>query len=110
MRALLRDVCFGPRSEEIVMMFMLVSRAKPGVKREELVERLTRQIHPETWELVRHGDMSNILYKVGDEPGFFALLHASSLEEAKSLIEKSADRLDPFDLDIYPVKHFPHFD
>jgi hypothetical protein len=70
-------------SEEIVMLFMLVSRAKPGVKREELVERLTRQIHPETWELVRHGDLSQVLYKVGDEPGFFAVLEASSFEESQ---------------------------
>jgi hypothetical protein len=50
------------------------------------------------------------LYKVGDEPGFFAVLQAPSLEEAKSLIEKSADRLDLFDLDIHPVSLFPHFD
>ena len=92
------------------MLFMLVSRAKPGVKREELVERLTRQIHPETWELVRHGDLSQVLYKVGDEPGFFAVLQASSFEEAKSLIESSAARLDAFDVDIYPVNLFPHFD
>ena len=91
------------------MLFMLESRAKPGVKREELVERLTRQMHLETWLLVRHGDLSQVLYKVGDEPGFFAVLQASSLEEAKSLIENSADRLDLFDLDIHPVSLFPHF-
>ena len=92
------------------MLFMVVSRAKLGVKREELVERYSRQIHPETWDLVRRGNLSHVLYKVGDEPGFFAVLHASSLEEAKSLIEKTAERLDVFDIDICPVSLFPHFD
>jgi hypothetical protein len=38
------------------MLFMLVSRAKPGTKREELVERFSQQLHPETWDLIRHGD------------------------------------------------------
>jgi hypothetical protein len=92
------------------MLFMLVSRAKPGTTREQLVERLTCQVHPETWELVRRGELSHILYKVGDEPGFFALLNAPSFEDAKSLVDSSAARLDGFDLDIYPVKHFPDFD
>ena len=92
------------------MLFMLVSRAKPGVKREELAERFSHQLHPETWDLIRHGELSHVLYKVGDEPGFFAVLNAPSLEAAKSLIESSAARLDAFDVDIYPVNLFPHFD
>ena len=92
------------------MLFMLVSRAKPGIKREELVERFSRQLHPETWDLIRNGELSHVLYKVGDEPGFFAVLRASSFEEAKYLIESSAARLDVFDVDIYPVNLFPHFD
>jgi hypothetical protein len=92
------------------MLFMLVSRAKPGIKREELVERFSHQLYPETWDLIRNGELSHVLYKVGDEPGFFAVLRASSLEEAKSLIESSTARLDVFDIDIYPVNLFPHFD
>ena len=56
------------------MLFMLVSHARPGTKREQLVERLTRQLHFETWDLVRQGALSHILYKVGEEPGF---LHSS---------------------------------
>jgi hypothetical protein len=92
------------------MLFMLVSRTKKGATREQLVERLTRQLQPETWELVRRGALSHILYKTGEEPGFFALLHASNLEEAKSLVEASTPRLDGFEVEICPVKHFPHFD
>src|SRR5262249_4841314 len=93
-----------------VMLFMLVSRAKPGTKREQLVALLTREMHPETWDLVRHGALSQIVYKVGEEPGFFALLSAPSLEEANAMVARSAGRTEEFEIDIYPVKHFPQFD
>ena len=92
------------------MLFMLVSRAKPGTQREELVGRLTGELHPETWELIRHGELSNVYYKIGEEPGFFALLNAPGIEEAEALVERSAARLEDFEVDIYPVNHFPHFD
>jgi hypothetical protein len=92
------------------MLFMLVSRPKQGMTREQLIERLTRQVHPETWDLIRHGELTNILYKVGDEPGFFALLNASTIENARALLASSAARLEAFDIEIYPVKQFPHFD
>ena len=91
------------------MLFMLVSRAKPGIKREELVERFSHQLYPETWDLIRNGELFHVLYKVGDEPGFFAILKASSFEEARSLIERSASLLDAFDLDVYPVSPSPQF-
>ncbi len=90
-------------------MFMLVSRPKPGQKREVLIEQLSAQLHPETWDLVRRGDLSHILYKVGDEPGFFAILNAPSLDDAKTMIDRAAPRLQNFDVDVVPVKHFPHF-
>ena len=92
------------------MLFMLVSRAKPGTKREQLIERLTREMHPETWDLVRHDVLSHIYYKVGEEPGFFALLNAPSLQEATAMVAKSAARSEEFEVDIFPVKHFPQFD
>jgi hypothetical protein len=91
------------------MLFMLVSRAKPGIKREELVERFTGPLRPETWDLVRSGELSQVFYKVGDEPGFFAILKASSFEEAKAVIERSASLLEAFDLDVYPVSPSPQF-
>jgi hypothetical protein len=92
------------------MLFMLVSRAKSGTKREQLVDRLTHEMHPETWDLVRHGELSHIYYRVGEEPGFFALLNASSLEEAKARVARALARVGEFEVDIYPVKHFPQFD
>ena len=92
------------------MLFMLSTRPKKGASREQLIEHLTRRIQPETWDLIRHGQLTHILYKVGDDPGFFALLNASAMEDAKAMVERGAERLDVFDIDIVPVKHFPHFD
>jgi hypothetical protein len=89
---------------------MLTSRAKHDAKREQLIEHLTRQVHPETWDLIRHGRLTHLLYKVGDEPGFFAMLNAGSLAEATAMVTHASDRLGPFEVDIEPVKQFPHFD
>jgi len=92
------------------MLFMLISRAKAGAKREQLVEHLTRQVHSETWDLIRHGQLTHLLFKTGDEPGFFAVLNAGSLAEAKAMLDAASQRLGPFEIDIEPVKQFPHFD
>jgi hypothetical protein len=53
--------------------------------------------------------LSHILYKVGDEPGFFAVLNASSSEETKAIVDAGIERLDLFDLEVVPVNQFPHF-
>ena len=92
------------------MLFMLMSRPKPGVQREQLIEHLTRQLSPETWDLIRRGELSHVLYKVGDEPGFFAVLNAASLEDAKRMVDRGVQRIEVFDVDIVPVNQFPHFD
>jgi len=92
------------------MLFMLMSRPKPGVQREQLIEHLTRRLSPETWDLIRHGELSHVLYKVGDEPGFFAVLNAASLEDAKRMVDRGVQRIEVFDVDIVPVNQFPHFD
>lgn len=91
------------------MLFMLISRPKPGTTREELIDGLTQRVQPDTWDLIRHGDLSNVLFKIGDEPGFFAVLHAESLERAKAVVEAS-QQTQLFDLDIVPVNRFAHFD
>jgi hypothetical protein len=92
------------------MLFMLVSRPKAGATREQLIKRLTSELDPATWDLIRHGVVSHVLYKVGDEPGFFAVLNAPSIEEAKAMVDRGAQRLEVFDLQIVPVNQFPHFD
>jgi hypothetical protein len=92
------------------VLFMVVSRPKPGTKREQLIDRLTQTMDPEGWDLVRRGELSQIMYKVGDEPGFFALLSAPSAKEASAMIERGIERLEVFDLDLVPVKHFPLFE
>ena len=95
--------------EEVTMLFMLVSRPKAGATRQQLVEHLTRRLDPATWDLIRQGILSHVLYKVGDEPGFFAVLNAPSVEEAKAMVDSGAQRLEVFDLQIVPVNQFPHF-
>jgi hypothetical protein len=92
------------------MLFMLTSRPKAGVKREQLVERLTRPIHKDTWDLLRHGDLFNLLYRDDEQPGFYAVLSAASLEEAKSLVDRGREGFEVFDVEITPVKNFPSFD
>ena len=44
------------------------------------------------------------------ESGFFAVLQAASLEQAKEIVEASQETRLPFDIDIVPVNQFPHFD
>ena len=90
------------------MLFMVTSRPKAGTTREQLIERLTHQLHPSTWALIRHGVLSQVLYKV-DEPGFFGVLNAPSVEEAKALVDAGMERLELFDLEAVPVNQFPHF-
>jgi hypothetical protein len=60
--------------------------------------------------LIRNGVLSSVFYKVGGEPGFFAVLSAPSIEEAQAMVDDSAQKQDIFDLEIIPVKQFPHFD
>ena len=91
------------------MLFMLNSRPRSGATREQLIEHLTRRLNPATWDLIRSGVLSHVLYKVGDEPGFFAVLNAPSMQEAKAMVEAGKERLDVFDLDVVPVNQFPHF-
>jgi hypothetical protein len=87
-----------------------VTRPKAGATREELVVRLTQRLNPATWDLIRYGILSHVLYKVGDEPGFFAVLNAATLKEAQAMVAGGAERLEVFDLEITPVNQFPHFD
>jgi hypothetical protein len=91
------------------MLFMVSTRPKAGATRPQLIEHLTRRINPATWDLIRNGVLSHVLYKVGDEPGFFAVLNAPTREEAKAMIDAGAERLELFDLEITPVNQFPHF-
>ena len=91
------------------MLFMLNSRPRAGATREQLIEHLTRRLNPSTWDLIRNGVLSQVLYKIGDEPGFFAVLNAPSMEEAKAMVEAGVERLELFDLEVVPVNQFPRF-
>jgi hypothetical protein len=91
------------------MLFMLVSRPKAGTTRQQLVDDMSSRLRPDTWDLIRNGVVSHVLYKVGDEPGFFAVLQAANLEQAKAMVEARSETM-LFDIDIVPVNQFPHFD
>ena len=91
------------------MLFMLNSRPRSGATREQLIEHLTRRLNPATWDLIRRGVLSHVLYKVGEEPGFFAVLNAADLQQAKAMAEAGTERLELFDLEVVPVNQFPHF-
>ena len=53
--------------------------------------------------------VSHVLYKVGEESGFFAVLNAPDLEQAKAMAEAGTERLELFDLEVVSVNQFPHF-
>jgi hypothetical protein len=53
--------------------------------------------------------LSQVLYKVGAEPGFFRVLNAPSIEEANKIIAAGVERLELFELEVVPVNQFPHF-
>jgi len=53
--------------------------------------------------------LSNVYYKVGDEPGFFAVVNAASIDEARKIVVAGTERLELFDLEVVQVNHFPHF-
>jgi hypothetical protein len=95
--------------KEVSMLFMVNSRPRAGATREQLIEHLTRRLDPSTWDLIRHGVLSHVLYKVGVEPGFFGVLNAPSIEEANKIIAAGVERLELFDLEVVPVNQFPHF-
>ena len=92
------------------MLFMLESKARAGVTREQLAQYFNQRMNPSTWDLIRHGVVSNVLFKTGSEPGVFALLSAPSLQEAKALVDRAVERENLFDVQIVPVNQFPHFD
>ena len=71
------------------MLFMVTSRPKAGTTREQLIEHLTHQLHPSTWALIRHGVLSQVLYKMGDEPGFFGFSTHPALRKQKRWLTRA---------------------
>ena len=88
------------------MLFMVTSRPKAGTTREQLIEHLTRRLHPSTWDLIRHGVLSQVLY-MNRASLRFSTPPAS--RRAKAMIEAGMERLELFDLEAVPVNQFPHF-
>ena len=55
------------------MLLMVNTRPRAGETREQLIEHLTRRLDPSLGSDTAHGVQSQVLYKVGDELGFFAV-------------------------------------
>jgi hypothetical protein len=92
------------------MLFMLESQTKPGVTREQMVHHFSERPKPSAWDLIRHGVVSNVLYKTGAAVGFFAVLNAPSLAEAEGLVRKVMESDGLFEIRVVAVNQFPHFD
>jgi hypothetical protein len=92
------------------MFFMLESQTRPGVTREQMVRHLSQRLNPGAWDLIRHGVVSNVLYKTGADAGFFAVLNAPSLSEAGALVHKVVESGGLFEIRVVAVNQFPHFD
>jgi hypothetical protein len=92
------------------MLFMLESQTRPGVTREQMARHLNQRLKPGAWDVIRHGVVSNVLYKTGEEVGFFALLNAPSLLEAEALVGKAVESEGLFETRVVAVNQFPHFD
>lgn len=91
------------------MLFMLESVTRPGVTRDQVVQHLSDRLSPSTWDLIRNGTLSHVLYKTGTDAGFFAMLTTASIEDAEKLVNGAVDSLGLFDIRITPINQFPHF-
>jgi muconolactone delta-isomerase len=93
------------------MLFLINSRICPGATRDRVIAHLKKNIEKEEWELVKKGIITHWFFKVGDQPGFVALLNCDSLEEVHALLGKTpVVREGLLEFDVDPVNHFPHFD
>jgi hypothetical protein len=92
------------------MLFMLESQTRPGVTREQMVRHFSQRLTPGAWDLIRHGVVSNVLYKTGADVGFFAVLNAPSLGEAETLVRKEVESDALFEVRVVAVNQFPHFE
>ena len=64
------------------MLFFVNSRMGKGVTRDQIIEHFSQDFDPKAWELVKKGILSQLYYKVGDEPVLIALINCDSIEEA----------------------------
>ena len=92
------------------MLFMIETQPRPGVTRAQLVAHFTGAPIPSEWSLIRSGVVTNVLFKIGADVGFYALLSAPTAQEARSIVDRHAEDEVLFDIKLVPVHHFAHFD
>jgi hypothetical protein len=91
------------------MAFMVMTKRRPGVSREQLIEHLTSKMHPSTWELIRKEKIEQLFFITGDEPGFFAVVNSDDIDEVKAMVHEAISKHNLFDLEIMPINRFPEF-
>ena len=91
------------------MQYVVKSVRKPGVSNKELIEHFTARMNPKAWELVRTDKVKHLYYLLGEEPGFFAIVDAESIEQVKTTAAEVTDNHNLFDIEVVPVSIFPEF-
>ena len=92
------------------MRFMIETQPRPGVTRAQLVAHFIGAPNPTDWNLIRSGVVTNVLFKIGADVGFYALLTAPTAQEAQSIVDRHTGDEVLFDIKLVPVHHFAHFD
>jgi len=89
---------------------MIETQPRAGVTRAQLVAHFTAAPVPADWSLIRSGVVTNVLFKIGADVGFYALLSAPNAKEAQSIVDQHTKDEVLFDIKLVPVHHFAHFD
>ena len=90
------------------MHFLLNSRLRPGVTREQFVEHIRTERDHEAWDLVRKGVIQQWLWKTGESPGILLLISCDGIEEARALADDSPIvQRGIVEFEVEPVDPFP---
>ncbi|MDJ0949313.1 MAG: hypothetical protein QNJ94_10350 [Alphaproteobacteria bacterium] len=90
------------------MQFLLNSRLRPGVTREQFIEHIRDNRDDQVWDLVRTGIIQHWLWKVGDAPGIVLLINCENAEEARTLAESAPIvKRGIVEFDVDPIDPFP---
>ena len=91
------------------MTFLITTKRKTGISRDEIIDHLTSKMDPSTWDLIRTGKIKQVYYTMGDEPGFIAIVNSSNLAEVKALVTQATSKHNLFEIEIVPIDRFPDF-
>jgi len=91
------------------MTYLVISKRKPEVSRDEIVDHLTSRLNPSAWDLIRKGKVIHLYYMTGEEPGFFAIVKSDDITEVKDMASQAMSAHNLFEVEIVPINLFPEF-